>query len=432
MADSTPALSRGQAARVIIAAAAGSFVNLATVLLYTFGVFVEPVVQNTGWAQTTVGSAAGVAFLVTIVTLPIVGLAVARLPLRRMAGASLLLLAIGALLVGLAPRTADQFAWTLVLAVLIGSGATPTLYSAIVSRAFDKGRGLVLGVVSAFTGVGIAVLPPLAAYIAATANWRTAYVTLGLVALGLAVVVPLVLPKLPQFAPPPAANVGGGGQLPGMTLREALATRVFWVLALMYFLLALVANGVPVQLPVILGERGATPQAAAFGMTVMGLTVIVGRVLVGYLLDRAPPAWVMAIMLGGPLASCALLLWSGGQPLGLLAAAGLGLAVGGEFVGLAWMVSRAFGLRTFGLIYGWLAVTIAAGTSLGPIMIIRLRGLTGDFQTPLLVMLAVAIGAILTALTLRRSQFQYGGGSAVTPPAVAGSPASTTIVNLKE
>lgn len=398
--------SRTREVRVLLACAAGSTVNLATTLLYSFGVFVKPITASTGWPESAIAGTVGPAFLLTMATLPIAGLAVARVPPRSLACIALLLLAAGTFAVGALPQSPRQFAVLLAFAVVIGSCAAPNLYAAIISRVFDHRRGLALGFVQAFTGLGIAVLPPFAVFIISRFGWRSGYMALGIVAAIMAFVVAALLPSIPKLAP---ANVdkAGGNAATGLTIGEALYTRVFWTIAALYLLLSTVANGLPVQLPVLLAERGFTPQMAAFGMSVMGMMVIVGRIVIGYLLDRVTPAQVMSIMLAGPFLGCAFLLSSKTHASGLLAAAGLGIAVGGEFVGLAWMVSRAFGLRSFGVIFGWLSITIGAGTSFGPMLVTYLRATTGSFNAPVTVMLGVAAFSIAIALTLRISQFPY-------------------------
>jgi MFS family permease len=291
------------------------------------------------------------------------------------------------------------------LAVALGSLATPAVYSAMLTRTFERRRGLALGFTLSFAGLGVAILPLLASFIIERWNWRVAYGTFaGLAVLG-AIAIFCLLPRR-----------AGVGALLGSVMADADAKaspaegtiagdRTFWTMAAIFVLLAVAANSVPLHLPQILRERGANLHLAAASLGVMGITMIVGRPFVGYLLDVLPIRAVLAITLGGPLAGSIALLTSGGAASALLASIGFGLAIGGEFACLGYMVSRAYGTHRFGFVYGWLAMAVASGVALGPIGISILLRLGRGYAPPLLMVVAACILALGATLTLREDRF---------------------------
>jgi MFS family permease len=186
--------------------------------------------------------------------------------------------------------------------------------------------------------------------------------------------------------------------------REALAAivqrPVFWRLAGIFFLTPVAANALPIYLPLILTGRGANIEMAAAGLTTLGLTMILSRPILGYLIDRFAPWKVVAAMLCGPLGGALVLLLTDDVLSGIFAAVGFGIGIGGEFVALGFLVARIFGLRHFGLAYGWLSMAVAGGVALGPIIVGALAR-EADFSRSLIVIAIAAILAMALAAGLR-------------------------------
>jgi predicted MFS family arabinose efflux permease len=97
---------------------------------------------------------------------------------------------------------------------------------------------------------------------------------------------------------------------------------------------------------------------------VMGLSTLVGRPLIGFLLDRIFAPYVAAAFLLAPIAGLPLLTnGSGAAPA--IGAALLGLALGAEIDLIAFLTTRYLGQRAFGEIYGYLFMAFVLGSSIG-------------------------------------------------------------------
>jgi MFS transporter, OFA family, oxalate/formate antiporter len=73
---------------------------------------------------------------------------------------------------------------------VVGSGTTAVSYSKVISRWFDRQRGMALGLALVGASVGIAVMPSLAQALITSVGWRSTYVCLGLLSMG--VTLPVV------------------------------------------------------------------------------------------------------------------------------------------------------------------------------------------------------------------------------------------------
>ena len=394
--------------RVLAACSIGSLIALSTLIVYPFGLFAIAIARDAQWSAAATAGLIGPALLILIPAQPAVGWIVGRFDSRQVAICAMLALLLALSLLATAPLVMGWFQAVLALAIMLAALATPAVYSAMLAKTFDRRRGFALGIALSFAGVGVAVLPFVASVIIERWGWRAAYGAFaGLAGLG-ALIIALLLPRqthLPR-AQAPSSLHRDSDVLPGEG--GVVGDRTFWTSAIIFVLLTTAANSVPLHLPIILQQRGASLNVAATSLSVMGITMIVGRPLVGYLLDILPIRAVLAIILGGPLIGSIALLATGGAAAALLAAVGFGLAVGGEFACLGYMVSRAFKPHQFGIVYGWLAMAVATGVAVGPIGISILLRLEQGYTPPLLMVVTACILGLGAASTLREDAFRRG------------------------
>ena len=131
----------------------------------------------------------------------------------------------------------------------------------------------------------------------------------------------------------------------------------------------------------------------------IGLALIFGRVLAGYLLDKFFAPYVAIAFLCGPIIGMLLLSQGGAGTAAVLSAVLLGLGVGAEVDLIAYLVSRYFGLKAFGEIYGYLFGIFIVGTAIGPLIMAFGFDNFGDYS-PMLVVFAGLLG--LSCLLLLR------------------------------
>jgi MFS family permease len=159
----------------------------------------------------------------------------------------------------------------------------------------------------------------------------------------------------------------------------------------------------------ILTDRGANPLAAAGIASLVGIFSIVGRLGTGFLLDRFAAHLVGAGIFLLPIVACALLFFDGANHLSQAgAAAAFGLTVGAEVDVIAYLTSRHFGLKHFGVFFGAMSGALALGVAFGPLAAGAAFDRYGSYAQFLeLTMIFMAISS-LALVTLGRPKFVAG------------------------
>jgi MFS family permease len=149
-------------------------------------------------------------------------------------------------------------------------------------------------------------------------------------------------------------------------------------------------------------DRGMTTGQAASIAAAYGLSTIIGRVLVGALADRFfVPRVAMIFFACSGLGFVLAALFGGSGSVGvlMLVALTIGLGFGAESDVIALFITRYFGQRCFGAIYGLLLAVFLIGASVGPALFGYGRDLSGGYGAP---MLAGAVVMSMACLMLSR------------------------------
>jgi len=150
--------------------------------------------------------------------------------------------------------------------------------------------------------------------------------------------------------------------------------------------------------PMLIG-RGVDPETAALCMSSLGLGLIFGRVLAGFLMDRFFAPYVTAVFLLGLVAGIATLATGTSGYQVFVAAILVGLATGSEIGEIAYIVSRYFGPRAFALIYGIMFAAFQVGSAFGPPLMGYYYDRAGNYIGALWAVSGVVlVGALLIVL----------------------------------
>jgi predicted MFS family arabinose efflux permease len=248
----------------------------------------------------------------------------------------------------------------------------PTVWTAAINSYFDKNRGKALAIALAGTGVSAALIPVLTNTLMEMYGWRGAYVALA--AIMVVAVFPLVL-LLFHGATDRARAARRAGvietQVPlkGTPLREAFRSPRFVKLAggAVVFSIAAAAltyNAVPIVI-----SQGMSPAAAAGIAGLVGIGSIIGRLGGGILLDRYNARYVAGYGVLLPLAAIGILLgFKGSAEAASVACFVLGLSVGLEVDGCAYLAARHFGVKSFGTMFGSINGLLLFGSGVAPIL----------------------------------------------------------------
>lgn len=384
---------------LVAGAALGLVVGNGPVMQFTFGVFLQPVAAEFQVGRGTISSALLVGVVATGLCTPVVGRLMDRFGIRTVALPLVVGFAASLVALGLFARSVTAFVVIFGIMGVFAAGQTPLPYARAIAGTFDRKRGLALGIAMAGVGVGTALLPPVAGALIGAVGWRGAYIGLGV--LLLVIVVPVLLFLIRE----PARRTASAVVEEGLTAGEAIRTRAFWILAAAFFLLAITAAGLTAHIVPLLTDRGVAPGQAAGVISVIGIALIVGRLVAGYLLDRLFAPYVAVAFTLLPLVGVVLLLVAVSVPTAIVAALLVGLGLGAEVDLIAFLLSRYLGMRAFGEIYGYLFALFMLGNGVGPVVLGASFQSTGSYTTALV---ACAAGLVLASvLVLRLGPYRY-------------------------
>src|SRR6516162_9581599 len=215
---------------VVFGAVTGLFVCNGPVLGFTFGVFLKPIMADTGWQRATTSFALSFGGILSAIAVPVLGRMMDRWSIRTVALPGLVVYTLSMCLLGFAPAVLWIFTLMFALAEMTSAVKTPLGYTKAISAWFDRRRGLALGIAMSGVGLGGFVMPQLAERLIEHVGWRGAYVSLGLLTFVIA------FPAVASWIREPRHGEGEHGAaaaiavLPGQTVPEAVSTTRFWML----------------------------------------------------------------------------------------------------------------------------------------------------------------------------------------------------------
>jgi len=371
---------------------------------YQLGQFMGPLEQEFGWTRAEASIGYSISLLLGFFTGPLIGRLVDRTNARRLALTGIILTGLAMASFSLATSSLGLWIGLWCLVSLVGGLAGPTVWLAVVSAAFQKNRSLAISMT--LCGMSLAsTLAPLASRLLIDAyGWRTAWVLLGLVWSGPALVLTLLFffdhrpanRRAPDKIVPDSRTAA-----PKPLLRLVFLSGTFIRLALAVVTIGMAGSSFALHLAPALMDKGMNATTAAAIAGIFGLTAIVGRLFLGWIFDRAPQAAVTTgVMALYALAGAILAQDSVSVPLAVAGCVVLGLASGALSVVIACLAARLFDSSMFGVIYGSLTSLAVLAAAVGPLLVSRIHDATGSYTIAFWSGGAIAVVAALLLLRL--------------------------------
>jgi MFS family permease len=383
---------------------ASSLVMLASFgLLVTYGLFLNPLIDQFGWSRAAVSGAYSLSSIVAGGTGIVAGVLTDRLGARIVVTVSGLLLGVGYALMFHVHNLAELYIY---YGLLVGTGMSgmwvPPLST--VARWFDKRRTLVTGVVLSGMTIGQVIVPPIVSRMIGTYGWRTTYLILGLVALVIIVLAAQLLRREPTHTSRPGEGGETAAHAPaaGLTLGEAARTRQFWMIGGTFFFCGMSAFGLLIHFAPRVISVGLSEIDAANVLAVTGAVGIPGSFLLGGLLGH----WIgdrKAFILGLTLVLAGMLLVVPARSLWALylCAVIFGTGMSGMATAESPLVASLFGLANHGSIYSACGIGYTVGGALGPLLFGGIFDATGSYDLALFLGGGFAVVALALLLLLR-------------------------------
>tara|TARA_B110000008_G_C16932416_1_gene549274 strand:+ start:591 stop:1793 length:1203 start_codon:yes stop_codon:yes gene_type:complete len=384
---------------LVLVCAVGIGVGVSSLPFYTQGLFIEAWIADFGWtrAQASLGILGSTLALAAV--LPFIGSIVDRYGLVTPVMISLLGLSLAYVLLGMFVQSIATFVILAMLQAILGSASSPLAYTRAINAVFNKQRGLALGVALSGAGVAATFGPTLISNAIDAFGWRGAYYAMALFTLVVGAVIVLVLSRLNGAK----TEVNIDMEAANRDFLVAKASRTYWTIMAAIFCLSLGLGGLMIHFVPILLDVGFATNAAVKIAGVIGIAVVLGRLLVGFAVDRIfAPRVAIAILLACISGVLALALL--GSVVAVPAAFVIGFSVGAEVDLIGYLVARYFGMHAYGQIYGRQYSTFLIATGLSPVILGAVRDATGTYTASLFT--AAAFMVISAALFAKLPKFE--------------------------
>jgi MFS family permease len=390
--------------RWTIVAAGALMTCVALGAMFSLAIFLDPVSRDTGWSR------AGISVAMTINFLVMGAGAFAWGALSDRYGTRVVV-SIGAVLLGLAlvltSRIQSLLLFQLTYGILVGLAAS-TFFAPMIALTtgwFDKQRSLAVSLVSAGMGVAPMTISPFARWLITTYDWRTAMLVIGILAWVLLIPAAMLVRQPPAHsAAGPQASAADDGAI--ATVAEALRSRQFIVLGLVFFLCCAAHSGPIFHMVSYAMACGIAPMAAVSIYSVEGLAGLGGRLVFGVAGDRYGAKRVLIV--GLLIQALAIGAYPFVRELGefYFMAVIFGAAYGGVMPLYAVLARDYFSQSIMGTVLGAATMLSSLGMSAGPVVGGWIFDRYGGYSWLFFASLGLAVGAMAIAFSFPRTTTQ--------------------------
>jgi MFS family permease len=371
---------------------------------HTFSVFVEPISKDLQLSSASIASAYGLATLLAAFLLPYMGKLIDRYGARVSLIIISIILGISCIFFG----AASNF---LMLTVgfgflrFFGQGSLMLGCANLVSQWFDSKRGFAMSLMALGFGMSMAIHPPLSQFLIDEYGWKYAWIFLGISTWV------IMVPALFILAWNHPENIGlkpDGAKksnlkkdvleiIEGLNLTEALKENSFYILAAMWFGMAMLVTTLHFYQVTILTYQGITTEFAASLFTVSAISMVMFMPLVGKFFDNYPTKYVLATGLLINSISLISVTYSNTEAYSLFYAVSFGINNAFSMTMFGYIWPRYFGRKHLGSIQGIGQMIGVIGASLGPLPV----GFAIDyFGSSLIIIRYLSIYPILMAIII--------------------------------
>jgi len=341
---------------------------------HTFSVFVEPISQDLELSSASIASAYGLATLIAAFLLPYMGKIIDRYGARVSLIIISIILGVSCIFFG----AASNF---LMLTVgfgflrFFGQGSLMLGCANLVSQWFDSKRGFAMSLMALGFGMSMAIHPPVSQFLIDQYGWKYAWIILGISTWI------IMVPSLFILAWNNPENIGlkpDGVKksnlkndeveaIEGLNLTEASKENSFYILAAMWFGMAMLVTTLHFYQVTILTNQGITTEFAASLFTVSAFAMVVFMPLVGKFFDNFPTKYVLATGLLINSISLISITYSNSEAYSLFYAVSFGINNAFSMTMFGYIWPRYFGRKHLGSIQGTGQMIGVIGASLGPL-----------------------------------------------------------------
>ena len=383
----------------VVATAFFALLAIVGFALYGLPFFYDFFVKEFGWSRTVVtsGNALG-----KLIIAPLFGFLAGWLidrygPRKLMLAGSLLA---GSALIGLSMmNNLGMFYFFYILNALGYVFGGPLPCQVLISRWFEKNRGKAMGIAYLGIGTGGAVVPLISTTLEKNLGWHLALTSVGVLVILFSFPLAFFLKETPR------EPVAVTHKKPEIPVSGILKNRNFYLLAIGSMCSIGAVGGVNQHLKLYLRDHDFSQSNSATIMSLVLLSSLAGRVLMGMLADVFPRKYVMILIYLIVGASIPLLLMPDFPGRLYIFAVIFGIGLGGDYMIIPLMAGDLFGVRMLGRVMGIILVADGIAESLSPMMVGALYNeALKSYTTGFIVLIFIALtGALIVSFLPRQN-----------------------------
>jgi len=385
-----------------VVGAAFTALFVADSIQFSFGTFVDDIVEDTGWSETRLQLIFAVYIFTYSSLSAVTGALTDRVGPRRVVAVGSVLLTAGYIIWATAPNLWIAFLGLGVVAPL-GMSASWVPCNATVVRWFVERRGTALAIATSGTSMANIIAPPVAATLVKAYGWRTALASFALTGGAAMLLSSLWFRRDPESTgqfpdgkdgPPTPLDQTLISSTDGLTAKAASRTRTYWLILGMYALTFVVVFVPFVHSNQFAIDLGIDEITAATVISSIGVGGLAGRLLVGPISDRLGRKRLVVAAFALETLAFFGIAASNGLTLLYPSAVVFGFSYGATVTMLPALVGDYFGREHAGAIVGRIFGTAGSLAAIGPYVAQLLVDSSGSYRFAF-VLSGVANGAAL-------------------------------------
>ncbi len=417
----------------IVLAACFLTTMMASGTMMAFGVFITPLAEDMGWSHSALSFAYALSAIVSGVGVLAIGSLMHIYSLRLIFVLGVLVHGFGIYMTSTAVSIETFYLWYGLVAAL-GRSTFFMSTTTLITRWFEKRRGMAMGLMMAGNGLGPFVFSPLVTWLIFRWDWQTAFVAMSITMTAVLILAFLLMrnhphemglqpygatgpstpaPASPSSSPTSSRAAQSVSSLWGSVLRH----QKFWTLAFINFFCC-VCHSIPlVHIVGFAQAAGLSAFSSSWVLGVMGISSVAGRIFWGFFADRhgARLTLMMTLFMQGTF-----ILWlvnTQDPAVFFLYAVVWGFGYGGVGTQYGMVAREAYGTRLFGPGYSGQSCFAMVGMAVGGFLGGYLFDVSHSYITAWLVSFGAGLISTLLALDLlTQSEHTKAMEGAATPP----------------
>jgi MFS family permease len=371
------------------------------IVINSFGVFFKSISSSFGWTRAEISLGASIAIVFSGITSLVAGRLADKFSPRLNA---IICGAVGGLGCIILSQTSQLWQLYFGYGILVGIAmANVVPITSLISRRYEKRRGLFIGITLAGGGIGTIISAPIITKLIEIYDWRTSYLILGIAVLIIVAFSGLCLRD-------PAGNKAQETKIndsvkeypnKSLSFTGSFKFGVFWIIMIAVLCATFVQQVIGIHIIPHITDLGFSPMQAAAVFSIVSIASSIGNFTSGKAVDVLGSRQTLIISFVIMFISLFILIFANMMWLFFAFAALFGIAFGSVTTLRFTLVAEIFGAETQGGITGAMFLLCNIGGAVSPLLAGYLFDISGKYQIGFIIIPAASLIGLAMAVWLR-------------------------------